>query len=72
MTWIEDYLVAEHGRSSANLVLDDIDRRQVLINLIGNLLTIEEALRSFRHLPGYVDFPRAGALNSGRVTTQKL
>jgi hypothetical protein len=43
-----------------------------LINLIGNLLTIGEALRSFRHLPGYVDFPRAGALNSGRVTTRKL
>jgi len=27
VTWIEDYLVAKHGRTLANFILDDIDRR---------------------------------------------
>jgi hypothetical protein len=26
VAWIEDYLVATHGRSQANKILDDIDR----------------------------------------------
>ena len=27
VAWIGDYLVVEHGRSQANVILDDIDRR---------------------------------------------
>ena len=27
VAWVEDYLVAKHGRIRANKILDDIDRR---------------------------------------------
>ena len=30
VTWIEDWIVANHSKNKANEILDDIDRRYVL------------------------------------------
>ncbi len=27
VTWVEEYLVLTHGKTNANVILDDIDRR---------------------------------------------
>ena len=30
MTWIQSYLISEHGEAAANKILDDIDKRSVV------------------------------------------
>lgn len=34
MTWIQSYLIAEHGQAAANKILDDIDKRSVATGYI--------------------------------------
>lgn len=76
VTWVEDYLVREHGKAGAAVIMADIDRRCVVI--YGGLLLQKTNIHTFvGSLPShifrvYVAFLRAEVSNSGPETIPRL
>ena len=73
VTWIQEYLVKEHGETQANKILDDIDQRYVNQNMLympQAHLTLE--LQLSLHFWDCASSPKDGALNSGLAMIQRL
>jgi hypothetical protein len=69
--WVYDYIKAQHPENEANKILDDIDEWYICSTEVKNTIYIYNfiALHLSHHLQGYVNFLKAGALNSRLVMT---
>lgn len=73
VTWVNEYLVLVHGESAAKEVIDDIDRRCVVMayhfEFIIDHLVIAYLL--FHHFLAFVDSLRVVTSTNGQETIRK-
>jgi hypothetical protein len=73
VTWVNEYLIQEHGEARGLEIIQDIDRRYVFIPLpcVNVILTFFLVYLLFPHFLDYDAFQMAAILRSGLEMTQK-
>lgn len=69
--WVEEYLIRVHGDTMAKKYMADIDRRYVLLILLGPHLIFATESLSPLHFLGSVVSSKVVALNNGRGMIQR-
>ena len=72
VTWVCKYLVAEHGESKANDILDDIDQRYGTLTTVDDPTSNAQTVLRLCHLSqASIDFLIVAASSSGPATTRR-